>query len=154
MKELFFALEKTLEPVYLLDTCFFVYLFKNNKQFSKLEKTCDANIVAMTSFNILEFLHIHRKFDGTFNHKVRNFLKEKKLKVLEITPVPGDVESELSYINSFDKNINTIIKDHSDAVLFVAALKTDATLLTRDKHHIFNMASVNYQGAKILNDFK
>ena len=155
MKELIESLEKKSEVDYLLDTCFFIHVFKND-QVKKLIDFCKKNKVGMSSFNLGELLHIHHHFPGQMNHHVRSFLKEKLIYNVPVNVLPGDNALELKYVREFDNEILKVIQDPSDAVLFVLAIKIHADILTKDKHHIFTAIAENYSNkfnVKVLKEF-
>ncbi|MBN2367505.1 hypothetical protein JXC34_00675, partial [Candidatus Woesearchaeota archaeon] len=118
MKELIDSLDKTDKVDYLLDTCFFVHVFKHD-HVKKLADFCENNNVGMSSFNLGEMEHIHHNFPGQMMHHVRSFLKEKRISSVPVNAFPGNRDSETAYVNSFDPDILRIIPDASDAVLFV-----------------------------------
>ncbi len=155
MKGLIESLEKTSEVDYLLDTCFFIHVFKNDLV-KKLVGFCKENKVGMSSFNFEEFLHTDYKFPGQMDHHIRNFLKQKLLYNIPIHVLPGDQDSERKYVRDFDESILKIVQDPSDAVLFVLAIKLKADILTKDKHHIFTAIAENYSNkynVKVLKEF-
>jgi predicted nucleic acid-binding protein len=155
MKELIDNLEKTDSVDYLIDTCFFIDVFKKDKV-KKLVEFCKNNWVGMSSFNLQELLHIHHKFPGQMNHHIRSFLKQKILFNVPIDLFPGNQDAEKNYIINFDSEILRVIQDPSDAILFVLAIKSHANILTKDKHHIFTAAAENYSekfNIKVLNEF-
>ena len=155
MKELIDELEKTDRVSYLIDTCFFVNVFTSGKV-KELVTFCKENKVGMSSFNLEEFNHIHHNLQGHTTHHVRDFLKEKIMFNSPVNVEPGNRESERKYVELFDDKILSVISDPSDAVLFVQAIKTQADILTKDRHHIFTAAAENYSeeyNIKVLNEF-
>jgi len=153
MKEILNSLQQSNEVDYLIDTCFFVDVFKKDKV-KKLVKFCENNKVGMSSFNLNELNHIHHHFQGQMNHHIRHFLKEKLLFNSPVNVFPGDREGEKKYITDFDEHILTIVPDPSDAVLFVQAIKLTANILTKDKHHIFTAVAENYINKYKINILK
>ena len=153
MKELIESLEKTSEIDYLLDTCFFIHVFKNDLS-KKLVGFCEKNKVGMSSFNFNELLHVHHHFPGQMNHHIRFFLKQKLMYNMPVNVQPKDHESERKYVREFDNTILKIIQDPSDAVLFVLAIKVKADVLTKDKHHIFTAIAENYSNKYNVNILK
>ena len=153
MKEIINSLEQSNNVEYLLDTCFFVYMFQND-HVSKLTDFCKENKVAMSSFNLNELNHIHHNFPGQMNHHIRKFLKEKLIFNAPVNVYPGDREGEKNYIKNFDEHILSIVPDPSDAVLFVQAIKINADILTKDKHHIFTAIAENYSNKFNVNVLK
>jgi len=155
MKTLIEQLPQDDKTDYLLDTCFFVHVFAND-MIKPLEEFCEHNDVGMTTFNLGEFLLMHHKLNGHTNHHVRNFLKEKTLKRIPVPVHPGQHELEQRFVDAYDHRILMIIRDPSDAVLFAHAVKIQADIITRDKHHIFNAAVETYSehhGIHIWNNF-
>lgn len=154
MQELIDELPESSDVEYLIDTCFLAYCFQHNKEKQLLE-FCKKNKVGMSTFNLAEFVHMHHKLHSE-NHQVRKFLKEKILYRVPIDINPGEREKERQYVEEFNTKIMEIVKDASDAVLFVLAIKIRANILTRDKHHVFNAVAENYfneWNEKILNGF-
>ena len=154
MKELIDDLEKKNSVEYLLDTCFIIYMLKKEKT-KQLVKFCENNKVGMSSFNLEELDHVHHKLDGTFNHHLRNFFKQKVISQVSVNVSPGDREGEQIYVKNFDEKILGLVPDPSDAVLFVQALKIRANILTRDRHHIFKAVAENYShefNVEVLNE--
>jgi hypothetical protein len=143
MKELIESLEITDKVDYLLDTCFVYYMF-NNDHIKKLIRFCQNNNVGMTSFNLEELDFNHHKLNGNTVHHLRDFLKKKNISRVDIPVFPGNPQAEKNYISKFDSEILNVVKDPSDAVMFVAALKIGASIITRDKHHVFTAAAENY----------
>ena len=155
MKELIDSLEKTDRVNYLIDTCFFVNVF-TSRNVKELVNFCKENKVGMSSFNLEEFNHIHHNLQGHIVHHVRDFLKEKIMFNSPVNVTPGNKEAERVYVESFDDKILSVISDPSDAVLFVQAIKTQADILTKDRHHIFTAAAENYSeeyNIKVMNEF-
>jgi len=151
MKELIEKIEKTSEADYLLDTCFLIYEFSkgNTKQ---LEEFCKKEKVAMVSFNLNELEHVLKKKPGPITRHMREFLKENIIKNYAIDVLPGEWEKEKRYVQKYDTDLLRIIPDTSDAIMAVAALKTGATILTRDRHHVFTSITEN-RGLKVSNKF-
>ncbi len=151
MKELIEQLPKVAKVKYLLDTCFIIHEFSRGRV-KDLEKFCEKEKVAMCSFNLLELDHVIKKLPGPISRHIRNFLKEKKIGNYEIQVVPGDWEGEKKYVQKYDPDILRIIPDTSDAVMAVAGMKIGATILTRDRHHVFTAIAEN-RGIKTLNKY-
>ena len=155
MQELIDNLENNSSVDYLLDTCFVFYILKKEKTHQLLE-FCRKNKVGMSSFNLAEINHVHHRLDGTLNHHLRNFLKQKVVSCVPVGVIPGDREAERRFVSEFDEKLLHIVPDPSDAVLFVQALQIHATVLTRDKHHLFTTRAENYineYGIEVLNNF-
>lgn len=147
MKELFNKFDRVnlgqTKGLNLIDTCFFISIFEhheNVQQFRKLEKK------AMTSFNVLELVKVDHKLNH-LKHTIRKFLEEineEELKIIDIDVVPGDWDKEKEFVSSVDPELLEHCKDPSDAVLLAVAIKTDSTVLTKDKHHLFNARLENF----------
>lgn len=153
MQSMFDSLERIDRPEYLIDTCFFIHTFEHGNVKS-LEKLCSEHSVAMCSFNIEEFLHIHHKLKGDTNHHIRSFLKKGLLKRVDVPVSPGDHDSERRYVTSFDDKVLIHVPDPSDAVLYVLAQKIGADVLTKDKHHLFTAAAENNtESIAVLKEF-
>ncbi|MFC1740920.1 PIN domain-containing protein [Nanoarchaeota archaeon] len=155
MKELISALEEGSDVDYLLDTCFVLFMIERGHT-HKLESFCENNKVGMSSFNLAEIDHVHRGLKGTVNHHLRDFLKKRLIVNVLVDVRPGEREREKEYVSDFDEDFLRLVRDPSDAVLLVQALRLHATVLTRDKHHIFTAVAENYvgqYGISVLNDF-
>lgn len=155
MQQLINELPEANNADYLLDTCFFVDIFEKNKV-KELESFCKSNKVGMSTFNLQELINIHHRLHGTVNHHIRNFLKEKLICKISIDIMPGEKEKEREYVDEFDDKILKAIRDPSDALLFVLAIKKRANIITKDKHHIFTVIAENIFNEwkeKILNGF-
>jgi hypothetical protein len=126
----------------LLDTCFFVHCFEHGHE-SQLRDLCRTHPVAMTSFNAEEFLHLHHKFSAIEGH-VRAFLKDAPMRLLPVPVHPGERDPERSFMASVDTDLPLHAKDPSDGVLLAAAILTRSTILTKDKHDVFNVDLENY----------
>jgi len=142
MQELIDELPEANTADYLLDTCFFVDMFAKNKV-EELKEFCRNNKVGMSTFNLQELINMHHRLHGTVNHHIRNFLKEKLIYKIPIDIVPGEREKERAYVEEFDDSILKAIRDPSDALLFVLAIKKRANIITKDKHHIFTVIAEN-----------
>jgi predicted nucleic acid-binding protein len=154
MKELIENLGRTLTTSYLLDTCFIINVcIQHEKQ---LEQFCKDNDVAISSFTAEELDYVKKHLTGTENHAIRKFLKSKLIKVIACPISPGDREGERNYVSAYDPKILHIVPDPSDAVLVVHALLLGATVLTKDKHHVFTTVAENYvqkHNISILKEF-
>ncbi len=153
MKEIIDALPTATRADYLLDTCFLIHMLEKGKE-KELEKFCMKRKVGMTSFNLLELEHVIHNLPGPISRHIREFLKRKITYAVFIGVNPGDRDGERRFVQSFDPKIMEIIKDPSDAVMFVTALKIRADILTRDRHHVFTAAADNYSDqyqVKVLN---
>ena len=160
MKEIFDSLPKTNlseNDLILIDTCFFIHTFQhqNEKEFAKL---CEKEKVAMTDFNVNEFLHVEHKIDERVRENARKWLKKNScLMVLQTGIHPGNKETERAFVDMIEPRLLEEVEDPSDAVLMAAAIKTHSTVLTRDKHHLFTVKLENYLrefNLKVYNNFK
>lgn len=153
MQELINALEQSPTADYLLDTCFLLHMIEKGHT-HQLTDFCRANKVGMSSFNLAELDKVHHRLDGTIKHHIRDFLKQKAVSCVPVGVEPGDWEGERNYVRGFDDKMLKLVPDASDAVLLVLALKINANVLTRDKHHIFTTLAENYikyYGIEVLN---
>ena len=154
MQELIDELDAGSDVEYLIDTCFLVYVFEKGKVHD-LVSFCKSHRVGMSSFNLLEFVHMHHHLGGAVNHHVRDFLKQKLIVRVPVEVRPGEREKESEYVDSYDEDLLRLVRDPSDAVLLVQALKIGANVLTRDKHHVFTTACENHvreRGIVVLNE--
>ena len=159
MKELMGKLPKlTLEDKldYLIDTCFFIWIFEHHKE-RQFEKFLKKNKCGLTSFNAEELIHVtHRIHDKLKESERKFFHNSANLYLLKIPVHPGNREKEQSFVNSNIPDLNCIEHDPSDAVILIAAIKTHANILTRDKHDLFNSHLENClkkYNIKVLNTF-
>ncbi len=158
MKALFEALKrKSLadKGLILLDTCFFVWAFERQRE-KDLDSLCAARHVAITSFNAEEFLHLHHKFTH-IEPRVRDFLKAKPFSLLAVPVHPGDREAEAAFMRETDPYLPQHVKDNSDGVLLAAAIRTRSSILSRDRHDVFNTELENFlqrYGIQVKNEFK
>jgi len=147
MKELFEQLPKSSvyqKNVVLIDTCFFIDMFRNDKR-KEFASFCDQHTVAFTSFNVEEFLYNIHQFSPQIKDGVRKFLKQQpNLNILQIPLMPGNRKEEEDFIKSVEPALLKLIPDPSDAVLMAVAILTHATILTKDKHHLFTTKLENY----------
>ena len=149
MKELLLDLKQI--PLYecnekdliLLDTCFFINIFDKSQQ-KHLEEFCDNHNVALTSFNAAElFFNMHHLHEKTKDH-IRHFLKKKLVSILDISVNPGTKSHEIAFVELTDPELLKHVSDPSDAVLVAVAIRTNATILTKDKHHLFTSQLENF----------
>ncbi|MBM3200505.1 PIN domain-containing protein [Candidatus Woesearchaeota archaeon] len=150
--------QKSLEAaknLILLDTCFVINTLEHHKH---LEKLKDKNL-GITSFNMEELLHVEHKLGHEDKRMIRGFLKHPKFCIVNIPVHPGNREEEIKFVNSVDKDLLKNIHDPSDAVLIAVAIKTNSTVLTKDKHHLFTcvleefLKKYSIQVYKDLNSF-
>jgi len=147
MKEVFAALPRkelsdTSNDV-LIDTCFFIHTFEHQKE-HQLKELSERFSVAMTTFNAEEFLLKEHVVDERVREYARKFLKAHPIMLINVDVHPGNRESEKRFVNSIDSDLLKEIPDASDAVLMAAAIKTNSTILTKDKHHLFTVKLENY----------
>ena len=147
MKEVFASLpRKELADAYqhvLIDTCFFIHTFEHQKD-HQLRELAEKYHVGMTSFNVEEFLFKEHVVDERVREYARKFLKSHPITIINIDVHPGNRESEKRFVNMADPDLLKEIPDASDAVLMAVAIKTESTILTKDKHHLFTVKLENY----------
>jgi predicted nucleic acid-binding protein len=147
MKEIFTALPRVelenTERNILLDTCFFIHTFENQKE-HQLKELMKQFSVAMTTFNAEEFLLKEHVVDERVREYARKFLKKYPIILININVHPGDREGEKRFVHDTDPELLMDIPDASDAVLIAAAIRTKSTVLTKDKHHLFTVKLENY----------
>lgn len=152
MKELFEALEHVNYGAgfVLLDTCFLFDLLDRGKRLVKGYK------YAVSSFNVEELISVSHRL-----HKdkaaIRRLLKEHSFVVYDVPVHVGDIEAEKKFVKSVDGELLKYVKDPSDAVLLALAVKTKSILLTKDKHHLFNVVLENFvskYGIKVYKELK
>jgi predicted nucleic acid-binding protein len=160
MKEIFDSLPKTNlseNDLILIDTCFFIHSFQHQNE-KELAKLCAGEKVAMTDFNVNEFLHVEHKIDERVRENARKWLKKNPcLMVLQTGIHPGDKQGERAFVEMTEPRLLEEVEDPSDAVLMAAAIKTHSTVLTRDRHHLFTVKLENYLrefDLKVYNSFK
>jgi predicted nucleic acid-binding protein len=154
MQELVDSLDVCSGAEYLMDTCFLIHAFEIGKA-QDLESFCQKHKVGMSSFNLKEIVLKHHRLHGTVSHHIRDFLKKKRVSSLPIDVQPGERDKERAFVQQFDSRILQIVRDPSDAIILVLALKLHANILTRDKHHLFTTGAKNYlneYGVKVLNE--
>lgn len=127
----------------LLDTCFFIHTFEHQKE-HQLKDLVAANNVAMTSFNVEEFLYKEHVVDERVREYARKFLKAHPITIIDIDVHPGNIIQEREFVKSADQDLLKEVPDASDAVLIATAIKTGSTVLTKDKHHLFTVKLENH----------
>ncbi len=143
MIELIDGLNTSETAKYLLDTCFLLDMVKRGKT-KELKWFCAVNKTGMASFNLAELVYVHHNLDGEANHHLRDFLKEKLLFRVPVPVSPGDKAAEEKFVRGVSEDILRYVPDPSDAVLIALAKKLNATVLTKDKHHVFTAAAANH----------
>jgi predicted nucleic acid-binding protein len=143
MQELVDSLDTCSGAEYLIDTCFLIHSFEIGKS-HLLEELCRHHKVAMSSFNLRELVLKHHVLHGTVSHHIREFLKKRLISNIPIDILPGERVKEKIFVQQFDPKILQIVRDPSDAIILVLALKLHANILTRDKHHLFTTNAENY----------
>lgn len=149
--------EKTLEDykyekTTILDTCYIIYELEKQKE-KELLNFCENNKTILISFTEQELIHVTKKLK--IKKKIKDFLNKAKLIKIKIPVEPGEYEKEREYVNNYDEKLLQKIKDPSDAVLAVSALKSNSNILTRDKHHLFTETlenEFNKYNLQIIND--
>jgi predicted nucleic acid-binding protein len=159
MKDLFENLPKlTLQDKvdYLIDTCFFIWIFEHHKE-KDFMKFLQTNKCAVTSFNVEELIHVEHRLHDNIKVATRKFFhKVENLFVLEVPVHPGNPGQEHAFVKLILPAIDETEHDPSDAVMVAAAVKVGANVLTRDKHDIFNTRLENFlqdYDIKVLNTF-
>ncbi len=149
MKEIFDALptcnlqDEEAKECILLDTCFFIHTFEHQKE-HQLRELMEKYAVAMTSFNVEEFLLKEHVVDERVREYARKFLKKNALQIITVPVSPGNYLQEKSFVHAIDPELLSAIPDASDAVLIAAGIKTNGTILTKDKHHLFTTKLENF----------
>lgn len=147
MKEIFEKLPKKelsqAHNMILIDTCFFIHTFEHQKD-AKLKELVQKFDVAMTSFNVEEFLFKEHSVDERVREYARKFLKIYPITIINIDVHPGNRTLEKEFVNYIDPNLLREVPDASDAVLMAIAIKTNSKVLTKDKHHLFTVKLENY----------
>lgn len=139
---------------FILDTCFIIYEIEHGNS-SRLRDFCKNNLLIISSFNFQELEKVETRIHG-MKSRVHNFLKNNKIKRLDVNVSPGNRDSEINFSDEVDKNILKIVKDPSDAVLVACGILTRSDILTRDKHHLFTIELENFiknYNISILNNF-
>ncbi|HIH31526.1 TPA: type II toxin-antitoxin system VapC family toxin [Candidatus Woesearchaeota archaeon] len=145
--------EGTAKDYVLLDTCFFIHTFEHQKDHA-LRDLVAARDVAMTSFNVDEFLFKEHVVDERVREYARKFLKNNPITIIDIDVHPGNRFQEQEFVKSIDPGLLKEVPDASDAVLIAAAIKTRSTVLTKDKHHLFTTKLENYLNKYEIKVFK
>lgn len=127
----------------LIDTCFFIHTFEHQKE-HQLKELCEKFNVGLTSFNAEEFILKDKVVDERVREYARKFLKTHPISIINVDVHPGNRDSEKKFVNSVDLSLLKEIPDASDAVLIAVAIKTNSTVLTKDKHHLFTVKLENY----------
>lgn len=147
MKEVFEQLpRKSLDEaknMVLLDTCFFIHTFEHQKE-HQLVELIEKYDVGMTTFNAQEFLLKDKVVDERVREYARKLLKKHPITLINIDVHPGNRDAEKHFVNSVDPTLLAQVPDASDAVLIAVAIKTNSTVLTKDKHHLFTVKLENY----------
>ncbi|MFA5796780.1 MAG: PIN domain-containing protein [Candidatus Woesearchaeota archaeon] len=150
MKEIFEKLphiahtSEDAKQIILLDTCFFIHTFEHQKE-HELKLLMNRYKVAMTSFNVEEFLFNEHRVDERVREYARKFLKKyPEFTVITIPVSPGNREAEKEFVHSVDPTLLQKVPDASDAVLMATGIVTQSTILTKDKHHLFTTKLENY----------
>jgi len=118
----------------LFDTCAIINLFENNKEEELLDSSaavCSFNRDELTKVTHRHSLNIHLR------HTIRKFFQEHKIKIIEVSVIPGQREQEKEYVNSVEPELLRLIPDPSDAVLAACAFENRANIITRDRHHLY-----------------
>lgn len=118
----------------LIDTCEIINLFELHK-----EKELLSGDIAICSFNRDELTHVsHRhKINPHLKHSITKFFEKNKITIIDVPVTPGNNIEEMSYVDSVNKDLLRLIPDPSDAVLAACALQNKASIVTRDRHHLY-----------------
>ncbi|MBU1202022.1 MAG: PIN domain-containing protein [Nanoarchaeota archaeon] len=147
MKELFERLRKTTlddKLDFLIDTCFFVWIFEHHKE-KNFDEFLKKNKCAITTFNAEELSYINHRIADKTRESIRKFLhKTDNLLLLQVPVHHGQREQEHTFVKSVLAELDAQEHDPSDAVILAAGIKTRADILTRDKHDIFNVRLENF----------
>lgn len=141
---------KEAKNLVLLDTCFILANLDDGKELKKLEAIPN---IATTSFNIEELLHVH-KIKHNVKKNMKKFLKESKIKIINIDVHPGEWVKEREFVESVDKELLSHVHDASDAVLMAVAIQTKSNVATKDKHHLFTTDLQNFLQQHQIKVFK
>ena len=155
MKELFETLLETTNPQILVDTCFLYWVFEHQheKQFRDL---CTTHLVALSTFNIEEFLYHAHHVNEHVRSRLRKELKDNQLRLYKLIQDvhPGNPQEEYDYIKRNQPDLLELIPDNSDSILVIAGIQTKAHILTKDKHHLFTAQLNNYLLEKGIQIYK
>jgi predicted nucleic acid-binding protein len=118
----------------LFDTCAIIDLFENNKEGFLLRDD-----IAVCSFNRDELTRVtHRhELNTHLKHRIRKFFESFKIKIIDVPVTPGNFAEEKKYVSSINKELLKLIPDPSDAVLAACALHNNASIITKDRHHLY-----------------
>ena len=118
----------------LIDTCAIINLFENNKEKELLDED-----IAVASFNKEELLFVtHRhKINEHLRHRMRKFFEKNEVKIIDVPVHPGNRIEEITYVESINTELLKLIPDPSDAVLAACALRNNADIVTKDRHHLY-----------------
>lgn len=138
----------------LVDSCFLIDVFERNKH-KQFEDFCDEYPVAITSFNAEEVsFNVHRFREKTGEY-LKHFLKSNPgLKVVDIEVKPGNADHEKRFVERVEPSLLSLVHDPSDAVLVATAITAKATILTKDKHHLFTTQLANFLNHYDINVYK
>lgn len=149
MKEFLSRLRQTMlmdfeqKNAILVDTCFLIDVFDKSHQ-AKFEEFCEIHNVVLTSFNAEELSYnIHRIHEKAKEH-LKKFLKKSNITLLNISLSPGSSVQERAYVEMIDPELLEKVHDPSDAVLVATAIRIQANILTKDKHHLFTTQLENF----------
>lgn len=120
----------------LLDTCFFINFLEHH---ADMHLVRDKTRLATTSFNVDELLHVEHHLSHELKSRIREFLKDTDLLIVDIPVSPGDWDAERLFVGSIDDKLLANVPDPSDAVLAAVAIRTGSCIVTKDKHHLFTV---------------
>lgn len=144
-------LSKTKDAL-LVDTCFLIYALEGRQ--GKLLRLMHGHKLYLTSFTLQEFDHIKHRIDEKVRERARSFFRHQQLPILDIPPRPGNRKSEGKYVNSVQPSLLIDVPDPSDAVLIAAGIATGASILTRDRHHLYTARLENHLRAHDISVYK
>ena len=137
----------------LLDTCLIVHELLGQRE-KKLLRFCEENNVLITSFNVEELQKVTKKL-GHEKKKIKHFLEQAKITIIDVPVSLGETKKEKKYADETNKELLKKIRDPSDAILVAAAIKSASDIITRDKHHLFTMTleeEIKEYGLAVYND--
>lgn len=127
---------------FLVDTCFLIHALEGHQ--GKLLRLMHDHQLVLTSFTLQEFDFIRHRIDEKVRERARAFFRHQTMAILDIPPHPGDRKGEERYVNSVQPSLLQNISDPSDAVLAAAGIAAHASILTRDRHHLYTARLENH----------
>jgi len=124
-----------------LDTCFFIDLMKHPDKMKDLEKHKNIYI---SSFNMEELMHVEPRMKKMIKVNLRRMLHHPSFAIVDVNVNPYNKDSEIDFVNSVDEDLLEKVRCAPDAVLIAIAIKAKADVVTKDKHHLFNVKLENF----------